>query len=120
LTEEDLRQILMDKKLAQFGDSLLNFAYSLALTQKSGRPRGLKIQDRILAEASVKSGLRKHMPRRVDRGDVANGFEALLAFAWLEKRISLDEIVECLKIETMSPSENFAQLAEIAVSRIAK
>lgn len=111
---------MTDKKLAQFGDSLLNFAYSLALTQTSGTPRGLKIQDKVLAEASAKSGLRKLMPRRVDRGDVANAVEALLAYAWLQKRISLDEIVACLQTDTISPSDNFARLAEIAVQRFAK
>ena len=108
----------MDKSLAQFGDSLLNFAYSLALTETTGKPRGLKIQDKILAEASVKSGLRKHMPRRVDRGDVANGFEALLAYAWIGKHITLDEIVYQLKQDSMFQSENFARLADVALSRI--
>jgi hypothetical protein len=60
------------------------------------------------------------MPRRVDRGEVANALEALLAYMWLQKRISLDEIVACLQTDTISPSDNFARLAEIATQRFAK
>jgi hypothetical protein len=118
LIEADLRRILLDKNLAQFGDSLLNFAYSLALTEITGKPTGFKIQDKVLAEASVKSGLRKHLPRRVNRGDVANGFEALVAYAWIEKRINLDEIVSLLKKDRLSHIENFTELADTIMSRI--
>ncbi len=113
-----LAKILSDRQLAQFGDSLLNFAYSLALTETSGRPKGTKVQDKILAEAAVKAGLRKHLPRRVGRGDVANSLEALLGHAWLEKSLSLDEIVSCLKASSLNPAENFTHLAELALSRI--
>ena len=67
----------------------------------------------------VKSGLRKHLPRRVGRGDVANSLEALLAYSWMEKKISLDEIVSCLKEFSLIPSQNFANLAELVLQRIA-
>ena len=119
LIEAELRRILLDKGLAQFGDSLLNFAYSLALTENTGKPQGHKIQDKILAEASVTSGLRKHLPRRVDRGDVANGYEALIAYAWIKKQVSLDEIVATLKnTDSMVQSHSFVGLAELVMSRI--
>ncbi len=72
MREEDLTRILTDKGLAQFGDSLINFAYSLAITKTTGKPRGVKVQDKILAEAAVKAGLRRLLPRRVGRGEVAN------------------------------------------------
>ena len=113
-----LAKILSDPQLAQFGDSLLNFAYSVALTETSGRPKGIKVQDRVLAEAAVKAGLRKHLPRRVGRGDVANSLEALLGHAWLEKFLSLDEIVSYLKASSLNPAEDFSKLAELALSRI--
>jgi hypothetical protein len=117
--DKDLARILTDKSLAQFGDSLLNFAYSLALTEATGKPQGVKVEDRVLAEAAVKAGLRKLLPRRISRGDVANGLEALLGNSWLEKRISLDEIVSFLKNEeNLIPSENFARLAELALARL--
>ena len=83
--EQNLTRILTSKGLAQFGDALLNFAYSLALTETIGRPRGTRVPDKVLAEAAVKAGLRKYLPRRVGRGEVANGLEALIGHLWLEK-----------------------------------
>jgi hypothetical protein len=118
--EENLTRILTSKGLAQFGDALLNFAYSLALTERIGRPRGMRVPDKLLAEAAVKAGLRKHLPRRVGRGEVANGLEALIGHSWLEKHLTLDDMLTCLKVESLTPANNFAKLAELALSRLEK
>jgi hypothetical protein len=120
LQGQTLTKVLTDRTMAQFGDALLNFAYSLALTETTGRPRGIKVPDRTLAEAAVKAGLRNHLPRRVGRGDVANSLEALLGFAWLQKLMTLDEMVKCLKVESITTSENFTKLAEVALARLQK
>ncbi len=118
MNDEDLSKILTDAGLAQFGDSLLNFAYSIALTETTGRPRGTKVQDRILADAAANAGLRKLLPRRVGRGDVANSLEALIGYVWLQKMVTLEEIVACLKTENLDPSRNFSVLADLALSRL--
>ena len=118
MNDEDLGKILTNTGLAQFGDSLLNFAYSIALTETTGRPRGTKVQDKILADAAARAGLRKHLPRRVGRGDVANSLEALLGYAWLQKMITLEEIVACLKTENLDPSKNFSVLVDTALSKL--
>jgi len=118
LNDEDLGKILTNAGFAQFGDSLLNFAYSIALTETTGRPRGTKVQDRVLADAAARAGLRKLLPRRVGRGDVANSLEALLGHVWLQKMITLEEIVGCLKIENLDPSKNFSLLADLALSKL--
>jgi hypothetical protein len=118
--EENLTRILTSKGLAQFGDALLNFAYSLALTETIGRPRGTRVPDKVLAEAAVKAGLRKHLPRRVGRGEVANGLEALIGHSWLQKHLTLDDMLTCLKVESLTPANNFAKLAELALSRLEK
>jgi ribonuclease III-like protein len=118
LSDEDLDKILTNTGLAQFGDSLLNFAYSIAVTETTGRPSGIKVQDRILADAAARAGLRKHLPRRVGRGDVANSLEALLGHTWLQRMITLEEIVSCLKTENLDPSENFSVLADLALSKL--
>jgi len=110
----------MSKGFAQFGDALLNFAYSLALTETTGKPKGARVPDKTLAEAAVKTRLRKHLPRRVGRGDIANGLEALLGYSWLQKNLTIDEIVACLKSESLIPADNFARLAEMALSRLEK
>ena len=118
MNDEDLGKILTDARLAQFGDSLLNFAYSVALTETTGRPRGTKVPDKILADAAAKAGLRKRLRRRVGRGDVANSLEALLGHVWLQKMITLEEIVSCLKLESIDPTKNFAVLADVALSKL--
>lgn len=111
---------MTDTGLAQFGDALLNFAYSLTLTETTRHPIGTKVADKTLAEAAIKAGLRKHLPRRVGRGDVANSVEALLGYVWLHKLMTLDEIVSCLKAENITPSQSFARLAELALARLEK
>ena len=118
MNDEDLSKILTNAGLAQFGDSLLNFAYSIALTETTGRPRGTKVQDKILADAAATAGLRKRLPRRVGRGDVANSLEALLGHVWLQKMITLEEIVSCLKTENLDPGKNFSALVEVALSKL--
>ncbi len=120
MDDKRLARILNDRGLAQLGDSLLNFTYSLARTETMGKPTGIKVQDKILAEAAAQAGLRKLLPRRVGRGEVANSLEALLAYSWLQKQLGLDEIVACLKEESLIPSENFRQLAELALARLEK
>ena len=120
MNDEDIGRILTNTRLAQFGDSLLNFAYSVALTETTGRPRGIKVQDKILADAAAKAGLRKRLPRRVGRGDVANSLEALLGHVWLQKMITLEEIVSYLKLESLDPSKNFSVLADVALSKLRK
>jgi Ribonuclease III len=116
--KKHLADILTDGGLAQFGDALMNFAFSLALTKILGQPKGTKIPDKTLADAAVKAGLRKFLPRRIGRGDVANSLEALLGHVWLQKLLTLDEIVECLKQESIDPSQNFVKLAELALDRL--
>jgi len=120
LNDQDIGRILTNTGFAQFGDSLLNFAYSVALTETTGRPRGIKVQDKILADAAAKAGLRKRLSRRVGRGDVANSLEALLGHVWLQKMITLEEIVSCLKLENLNPSKNFSVLADLALSKLRK
>ena len=118
MNDEDLRKILTNSGLAQFGDSLLNFAYSIALTEITSRPRGTKVQDKVLADAAAKAGLRKLLARRVNRGDVANSLEALVGHVWLQKMITLEDIVACLKTENLDPSKNFSVLADMVLSRL--
>ncbi|MBO0887507.1 hypothetical protein J2P12_00240 [Candidatus Bathyarchaeota archaeon] len=114
----DLTRILTDDGLAQLGDSLLNFAFSMALTQRTGMPTGTRVPDKVLAEAAVQAGLRKHLPKRVGRGDVANSVEALLGFVWLRHQITLDDILDCLKTDDTQPSQSFAKLAQLALTRL--
>jgi hypothetical protein len=115
---ERLTRILRDRKLAQFGDSLLNFSYSLALTRTTKQPVGVKVKDKLLADAAGKAGLRKYLPRRVDAGDVANSLEALVGEAWLLEKVTLEEIVACLVPDEIDQSKGFIKLAQLTLERL--
>jgi hypothetical protein len=85
-----------DKGLAKLGDSLVNLVFSLALSEYLGKPTGERVPNASLALALEMAGLRHIIPPRTDKhgkGDVA---EALFAYAWLEKKITIKEAVEIL------------------------
>jgi len=91
------RRDFKDKGLATLGDSLINFIYSLALSEFTGRPTGGRVPNSSLAIAIERAKLRHLVPPRTDkhgRGDIA---EAIIAYAWLENALSMEEAVEILK-----------------------
>jgi len=99
-----LRELLLDKDLAGLGDAYVNFVYSLAMSQKHGRPIGAKVNNEILADAVEASGLRKFLPHRVDRHTRGNAAEALLVFAWLQ---DMQEFEDCIK--SLSKEDNLSK-----------
>ncbi len=92
-----LSQILTDKPLAALGDAYVNFVYSLALSRKSGKPRGKKVKGTPLAEAVREAGLRGFLPSRIYKHVLSDAAEALLVYAWLNKHITLEESVDVLE-----------------------
>ncbi|NJE03120.1 ribonuclease III family protein [Thermococcus sp. MV11] len=91
-----------DRGLAKLGDSLVNFIFSLALSEYLGRPTGERVPNASLTIALELAGLRHVVPPRTDKhgkGDIA---EAIFAYAWLEGKITVEEAVEILR-------ENFTE-----------
>jgi len=91
-----------DKGLSKFGDSLVNFVFSLALSEYLDRPTGERVPNASLTIALELSDLRHVVPPRTDKhgkGDIA---EAIFAYAWLEGKITVEEAVKILK-------ENFTE-----------
>lgn len=91
-----LSSVLMDKGLAELGDSLVNFLYSAAKSRVLGKFCGERVSNKVLAEALRRAGLRAELPRRVDvhvRGDAA---EALIAYAWVSNLLRIDEAIDFL------------------------
>jgi len=108
-----LNELLLDKDLAGLGDSYVNFAYSLAMSQKHGHPMGAKVNNQVLADAVEKSGLRKFLPHRVDRHTRGNAAEALLVFGWLQ---DLQELDNCVK--TLSKEDNLAEAFTVLLREV--
>ena len=101
-TYENLTQVLTDRNLAALGDAYVNFAYSIALSSRTGRPCGKKVKGTTLAEALRKAGLRTFLPSRMDRHSLSDAAEALLAYAWLHNLLTLEENVETLvQVDTL-------------------
>ncbi len=94
---ENLREVLMDQKLAALGDAYVNFVYSIALSRMKGEPVGAKVNSRLLAEAMRKAGLRSFLPSRVDRHKQADAAEALIVYAWAQGVMSIEEDVAILE-----------------------
>lgn len=114
---DNLTELLLDQDLAGLGDSYVNFVYSLAMSQKHGKPMGAKVKNRVLAEAVEKSGLRKLLPRRVDRHTRGNAAEALLVFAWLQDIHDLNDCITALRKED-DETQAFATLLHDVLEKI--
>ena len=97
LRYRDLREVLMDQKLAALGDAYVNFIYSVALSKRKGEPTGAKVDSRLLAEALKKAGLRKLLPSRIDRHKQADAAEALIVYAWIRGSMTMEEGVSILE-----------------------
>ena len=109
--------MLTDHKLASLGDTYINFAYSLALSNRRGKPSGAKVKGNVLAEALKKARLREHMPSRMTRHMLADAAEALIVYAWLHNYITFEESVEILE-KTEDSVEGFSQLLVTIKGRI--
>jgi len=116
-THKNLTEVLTDHRLASLGDTYVNFAYALALSNMKGKPHGAKVKGSILAEALKKAGLRKHLPARMSRHTLADAAEALIVYAWLHNHITLDESVTTLQ-KTDDAIEGFSQLLTVITRRI--
>jgi hypothetical protein len=114
---ENLQDILLDKNLAKLGDSYVNLIYSLALSEKLQRPTGVNVDNQTLATAIKKSGLRKVLPKRVDRHEQANAAEALIAYAWLNKFLGFERCLKNFR-ENERSDEAFAKILKYVCKRM--
>lgn len=116
-TYNSLAEVLTDQKLAALGDSFINFAYSLVLSERKGAPEGKKVKGTLLAEALRRAGLRECLPSRMTSHTLADAAEALIVYAWLEDLITLGETVAVIK-KNDDPVEGLSQLLERIKGRI--
>lgn len=106
---KNVQEILSDRELAALGDAYVNFIYSLALSKRNRKPMGAKVDSRILAFAIKKSGLRKFLPSRLDRHQLADAAEALIVYCWLRGIATLNDCVNILE-KNADASEAFFSL----------
>ena len=80
--------------LEKFGDSLVNFIYSLAKSRTLGEYDGVKVPNSCLAEALVHSDF--ETPRRTDKHGKGDFVERIIAESWVKGTISEKECVNIL------------------------
>jgi hypothetical protein len=114
---DSLAAVLDDHQLAALGDAFINFAYSLALSNKRGVPSGAKVKGSLLAEGLRRAGLRPYAQSRVDRHMLADAAEALIVYGWLRDCITLEESVTLLE-KNEDLAEGLRELLEKIIHRI--
>ncbi|MHA1275442.1 MAG: ribonuclease III family protein [Promethearchaeota archaeon] len=91
-----------DKGLAKIGDGLVNLSYSVAKslyltknsTENNSIRTGLKVSKTILANALKNADMKSFAKNRADAHDLADTVEAIIAYIWLNKNMTVSEIIE--------------------------
>jgi hypothetical protein len=79
---------------AKLGDEIINMAYSLAYSIFVKQATGEKINGVVLSEALKKANLRELAKNRAKTHDIADTAEALIAYCYLQQKITIDEMTE--------------------------
>jgi hypothetical protein len=108
------------RNLSSFGDVLVNFLFSFALSKACGVWEGKKVSNSILAKSLTFSHIRK--PSRSDRQMLGNFVESFIARAWVEGIVSTEDCVEVLSShllqeDTESHARAFGRLLDFIVER---
>jgi len=102
-----------DRGLSKLGDSLANLILSIAMSRYLDRPTGERVPNASLAMALEMSGLRRLVPPRTDKhgkGDIA---EAILAYAWLEGAITIEEAADIICEHLTDDVTHFSRKKEV-------
>jgi len=120
-SHDSVEAIMNDKGLAQIGDNLVNFCYSLAKSVVLGKMSGEKVRDSILARAIRPTSVYQYMRRRTDVGKAADAYEAIMAWLWMKNLIKIQFIVQFL-VENLSldSATNRVKEGELASSAFQK
>ena len=98
------KKIGTDKGLAKIGDAVVNLAYSVAksmyLTKINLHNQvirtGEKVNRKILSIALKNAKMKDIAKSRADAHDLADSVEALIAYIWLNDKMTLNEIIDVL------------------------
>jgi len=98
------KSIGTDKGLAKIGDGIVNLTYSIAksivLTQNSKNNKsirtGAKVSKTILANALKEANMKGFSRTRADAHDLADTVEALVAYIWFIRKMTIEDIIHFL------------------------
>ncbi|MHA1222062.1 MAG: ribonuclease III family protein [Candidatus Heimdallarchaeaceae archaeon] len=92
----EFEEILSNKNIAKFGDSIVNFIYNVALFEALQRFEGIKVWDKCLAQACQNSPLRKYVGNRKDKGALGDAVEAFIAYLYIKNNKFLQKSIKIL------------------------
>ena len=95
-TNSILADLIKDKYIAQLGDSLTNFIYSLAISVARDKCVGRRVPDSVLANAYHSSVLKTLISARGKKGKIGDVVEAVLLLSWLSEGFELEEMAEII------------------------
>lgn len=122
LSSRNLRDVVKSTDLAQIGDFLTNFIYTTMRIGIKGKGGSVHVWDRALTNAARDTGLIAYFPNRFKRDKIADGVEALIAYAYFNSIVPLSEMIDILsswigdddlkdrKIEVLACQTAFEQL----------
>ncbi len=121
-SHDSVEAIMNDKGLAQIGDNLVNFCYSLAKSVVLDKMQGEKVRDSVLARAIRATSVYKYMGRRTDIGRAADAYEALVAWLWMKNLLDISSIVEFLtkylEINSKTNRQEEGEIAALAFQKL--
>ncbi|MFX0042585.1 MAG: ribonuclease III family protein [Candidatus Hodarchaeota archaeon] len=117
------KSIGTDKGLAKIGDGIVNLAYSVAksifLTKNNLQHKiyrtGSKVSKQVLANALKNANMKDFAKNRADAHDLADTGEALVAYIWLNKNMTLDEIIILLSNHLSGDLTNRSEETQSAI-----
>ncbi len=94
-----------DRGLAKIGDAIVNLAYSVAKSiylTKNARTNnvirtGRKVSKTILSSALKNADMKGFARSRADAHDLADTVEAIVAYIWMNDKMSLPDIIDLLE-----------------------
>lgn len=96
LATKKIRIILQSKELARLGDFLVNYTYSAVRIGKYGLAASIHVWDKCLTKAMELANLRSHLGKKTKPGRVADAGEAFVAYAYLTKLMSLEDMISII------------------------
>ena len=102
----------LDRNLKGFGDSLINFLYSLAKSRATHTWTGEKVSNYVLSQALILSDVEQ--PGGLDKHEKGDYVEGYIAEAWVEKLITTEEaatiLAQSLKMYDLEEREQEAMV----------
>lgn len=92
----DIKQVLSDKNLSQFGDSVVNFIYNVAIYRATQKLQGVKVWDYSLAKACKDSPLRNYVGSRKNAGELGDAVEAFIGYLYIKRKSELEYFIDVL------------------------